>query len=233
VSGEPVLYLIPGSHACRAATLMLEHKGMSWRERVLVPGVQTMTMRLRGFPGRTVPAIKVDGERVQTNRRIARFLDGLRPEPRLVPADREAEVVEAERFVDGLLQPLARRLVLSAGRRDLAELADHADSGRLGTLLAPRRWRRRTVIWGAHRYFGIHGRIESLDLAALPAVLDNADRLVAAGSLNGPELNAADFQAAPCLALIGYRLDVRDLVESRPSWALVERLLPKSREALG
>jgi glutathione S-transferase len=225
---ELVLYTIPGSHACRATTLMLEHKGLPWRERVLAPGVQTLTMRLRGFPGRTVPAVRLDGERVQTNRQIARFLDRLRPEPVLVPSGREAEVQEAERFIDGQLQPLARRLVLSAGRRDLVLLANHADSGRLGALLAPSRLRRRMVIMGAFRYFGIHGRVESLDLAALPAVLDHADRLVSAGVLNGGELNAADFEAAPCLALIDYRLDVRDLVESRPCWELVERLLPES-----
>jgi glutathione S-transferase len=227
MSGELVLYTIPGSHACRATTLMLEHKGMGWRERVLVPGVQTTTMKLRGFPGRTVPALRSDGERVQTNREIARFLDRLRPEPPLVPPGRAEEIEEAERFIDAVLQPIARRLALAAGRRDLALLADHADSGRLGVILAPSRWRRRLAVWGAYRYFGIHGRVESLDLAALPGVLDHVDALVSAGTLNGAELNAADFQAAPCLALIGYRLDVRDVVASRPSWALVERLLPE------
>lgn len=228
MAAEPLLYSIPGSHACRATTLMLEHKGMSWRERVLPPGVQTMTMRMRGFQGKTVPAIRLEGERVQTNRHIARFLDRLRPEPPLVPVGREGEVAESERFVDGLLQPLARRLVLTAGRRDLAEVSNHGDSGRLGALLAPSRWRRRLAIRGAHRYFGMNGHVESLDLAELPAVLDRTDSFVEAGILNGAELNAADFQAAPCLALIDYRLDVRAEVESRPSWALVERLLPDS-----
>jgi glutathione S-transferase len=227
MSEELVLYTIPGSHACRATILMLEHKGMGWRERVLVPGVQTTTMKLRGFPGRTVPALRTDGERVQTNREIARFLDRLRPEPPLVPPGRAEEIEEAERFIDAVLQPIARRLALAAGRRDLALLADHADSGRLGVILAPSRWRRRLAVWGAYRYFGIHGRVESLDLAALPGVLDHVDALVSAGTLDGAELNAADFQAAPCLALIGYRLDVRDVVASRPSWALVERLLPE------
>jgi glutathione S-transferase len=226
MSDEPLLYTIPGSHACRATILMLEHKGITWRERVLAPGVQTTTMKLRGFPGRTVPALRLNGERVQTNRDIARFLDRLRPEPPLVPAGREGEVEEAERFIDGLLQPLARRLVLAAGRRDPALLANHADSGRLGALLAPSRWRRRLAVWGAHRYFGIHGRVETLDLVALPGALDHVDSLVSAGTLNGAELNAADFQAGPCLALIGYRLDVHDVVASRPSWALVDRLLP-------
>jgi glutathione S-transferase len=227
MSRELVLYTIPGSHACRAATLMLEHKGIAWRERVLVPGVQTATMRLRGFPGRTVPALRIDGDRVQTNHEIARFLDRLQPEPPLVASEVATKVAEAEIFIDGVLQPLARRLVLAAGRRNLGLLANHADSGRLGALLAPRRFRRRIATAGAYRYFGIDSRVESLDLAALPAVLEHADSLVAHGVLNAAELNAADFQGAPCLALIDYRLDVRPLVRSRPSWALVERLLPE------
>jgi glutathione S-transferase len=226
VSGELVLYTIPGSHACRATTLMLEHKGIPWRERVLMPGVQTATMRLRGFPKRTVPAIRADGERVQTNREIARFLDRLQPEPPLVGAGAEEQVADAEAFVDGILQPVSRRLVLAAGRRDLDLMANRGDAGRLGALLAPRRYGRRIAIAGAYRYFGIQRRVEVLDLAALPSVLDYTDSLVMAGVLNGAELNAADFQAAPCLALLDYRLDVRDLVRSRPSWALVERLLP-------
>jgi glutathione S-transferase len=223
---ELLLYTIPGSHACRSATLMLEQKGLSWRERRLPAGTQRLLMKRFGFDRRTVPALRIDGEHVQTNRKIARFLDRLQPQPPLVPSEREADIAEAERFIDGLLQPLARRLVLAAGRRDLGLLANHADSGRLGTLLAPSRIRRSLVIRGAYRFFGIHGRVEQRDLAALPEVLDYADSLVAKGTLNGRKLNAADCQAAPCLALIGYRLDVRDVVASRPSWALVERLLP-------
>jgi glutathione S-transferase len=227
MSGELVLYTIPGSHACRATILMLEHKGMTWRERVLVPGVQTATMKLRGFRGRTVPALRIDSQRAQTNREIARFLDRLRPDPPLVPSGRETEVEEAERFIDRLLQPLARRLVLAAGRRRLDLMANEGGTGRLDALLAPSPTRRRIAVRGAYRFFGIDERVESLDLAALPAALDQVDSLVSRGTLNGAELNAADFQAAPCLALIAYRLDVRDLVESRPSWALVERLLPE------
>lgn len=223
---ELLLYTIPGSHACRSTTLMLEQKGLDWRERRLPSGTQRLLMKRFGFDGRTVPALRIDGERVQTNRKIARFLDRLQPQPSLVPSERAADIAEAERFIDGLLQPLARRLVLAAGRRDLGLLANHADSGRLGTLLAPSRFRRSLVIRGAYRFFGVHGRVEELDLAALPEVLDYADSLVSEGTLNGPEPNAADCQAAPCLALIGYRNDVREIVESRPSWALVERLLP-------
>jgi glutathione S-transferase len=226
VPAEPVLYTIPGSHACRAAMLMLEHKGMSWRERELVPGVQTMTMRVRGFPGRTVPALRLNGERVQTNIRIARFLDRLEPEPTLVPIERGAEIEEAERFINQILQTLARRLALAAGRRDLKEISNEGDSERLGPILAHGRFRRRVVIRGAYGFFGINDRVEALDLETLPGVLDHVDGLVSQGVLGGKEPNAADFQAAPCLALLSCRLDIRERVESRPSWALVERLLP-------
>ena len=217
-----LLYTIPGSHACRSAMLMLEHKGIPWKVREMPPGVQTTTMRARGFPGRTVPAIKLDGTRVQTNRKIARFLDELQPDPPLVPAERAREVELAERFNDANLQTLTRRLLLAAGRRDPSCGAD----GRLGPILAYSNWRRRLAANMAYRYFGVSDEIERLDLIALPGLLDHVDSLVESGTLNAPELTAADFEIAPSLALGGYRLDVREQFESRPSWKLVERLLP-------
>jgi glutathione S-transferase len=222
VADPVLLYTIPGSHACRSAMLMLEHKGIPWRAREMPPGVQTMTMRARGFPGRTVPAIKLDGTRVQTNRRIARFLDELRPDPPLVPPERADQIESAERFNDEVLQTLTRRLLLAAGRRD----PSCGDDGRLGPILSYGRSRRRLAARVASRYFGVTDEIERLDLIALPDVLDHVDSLVDSGILNGPELNAADLEIAPSLALGSYRLDVRDQFTSRPSWELVERLLP-------
>jgi glutathione S-transferase len=226
MSSVPRLYVIPGSHACRAAMLMLEHKGLGWRPFEFIPGMQAVALRPLGFPGRTVPAIKLDGVRVQGNRRIARFLDEIEPDPPLIPRHRVAAITEAERFADEVLQPLARRLVLAAGRRDLGELANHGDSGSLGALLARRRGRRRRVMWMAGRYFGVSDETEELDLAALPGVLDRVDSLVSAGVLDGVELNAADFQTAPSLCLLAYRLDLREAVSSRPAWRLAEGLLP-------
>jgi glutathione S-transferase len=223
---DPRLYVIPGSHACRAAMLMLEHKGLGWRPFEFMPGMQMVALRPLGFPGRTVPALKLDGRRVQGNRNIARFLDDLEPEPQLLPPRRITQIAEAERFADEVLQTIARRLVLAAGGRDLAGLADHGDSGRLGALLARSRGRRRRIMWFAARHFGVSDETEALDLAALPGVLDWVDSLVSAGVLDGPEPNAADFQVVPSLALLAYRLDIRELVEFRPSWHLVERLLP-------
>ena len=229
---EPRLYVIPGSHACRATMLMLEHKGFGWRPLQFIPGMQSVALPALGFPGRTVPALKLNGARVQGNRNIARFLDELEPDPPLIPRHRTTAVAEAERFADEVLQTLARRLVLAAGRRDLAELEDHADSGRLGPILAPSRRRRRLVMRTAARYFfGITDETEALDLAALPGALDRLDSLVSDGVLDGAELNAADFQVAPSLWLLAYRLELRDAVQSRPSWALAERVLGGRMEA--
>jgi hypothetical protein len=113
----------------------------------------------------------------------------------------------------------------------MASLADHGDSGRLGAILSRRRGRRRRAMKMARRFFGVSDEREALDLAALPGVLDWVDGLVSSGTLGGPELNAADFQTAPSLCLLAYRLDLRDEVESRPSWRLAERLLPAPQEA--
>jgi glutathione S-transferase len=220
------LYTIPGSHPCRAAMLMLRYKGLSWEERELPAGLQPMLMRVIGFRGRTVPGLKVNGRRIQTNLRIARYLEEAEPDPPLYPGARAERIEEAERFADEVLQPLARRLLLACGRRGLDGAADHGDDGRLGAILASSRGRRRIVIRVAYRFFGISDEVERLDMAALPGVLDHVDELVASGVIGGPEPNAADFQIAPSLALLDYRLELRDEVEPRPAWALVERLLP-------
>jgi glutathione S-transferase len=223
------LYVILGSHACRAGMLLLEHKGVPYRRVEIPSGFQAPLMRLRGFRGRTVPALRMNGRRVQTNPRIARFLDEVEPDNPLLPRDRREEIEEAERFADEVLQPTARRLVLAAGARDLGSLADHADAGRLGPILARgRRRRARIMRIAAAYYFKISDYTEELDLAALPGVVDQVDGWVEAGRLNGPELNAADLQIAPSIALLAYRSDLKPGIQSRLAWRLVDRVMPAS-----
>jgi glutathione S-transferase len=225
------LYVILGSLACRAGMLMLEHKGVPYQGVEIPAGFQALVLRARGFPGRTVPALTMDGRKVQTNRRIARFLDELAPDRPLLPREKRGEIEEAERFADEVLQSTARRLGLAAGARDLGSLVDHGDSGRLGPILARGRRRRARIMRIAARYvFKISDYTEALDLAALPGVLDQVDAWIRAGVLNGPEPNAADLQIAPSICLLAYRYDIRDEVASRPAWQLADRLLPASAE---
>ncbi|TML96267.1 MAG: hypothetical protein E6G10_27130, partial [Actinobacteria bacterium] len=43
------LYVIPGSHACRAAMLMLEHKRVPYRRVDIVTLLHPLVVRLHGF----------------------------------------------------------------------------------------------------------------------------------------------------------------------------------------
>jgi glutathione S-transferase len=223
------LYVIPGSHACRAGMLMLDHAGLDYRPVEIPTGLQGPLLRAHRFPGKTTPALSLDGRRLQTNRGIARFLEGLVPGHPLFPSDPalRAEVEEAERFADECLQTLARRLVLAAGSWDLESLVDYGDSGRLGPILARNRRRRgRIMRIAARHFFKIDDHTEQLDLAALPAVLDRVDGWIRSGVLNGERLNAADFQIAPSICLLAYRRDLGGEIEGRPVWRLADRLLP-------
>ena len=107
------LYSIPASHPAFAARLMLEHKGIAYRRTDLMPAVSKLVLRAVGFPGVTVPALKIDGAKVQGSRPIARELERLVPEPPLFPADPEqrAAVEAAERFGDEELQHPIRQIL--------------------------------------------------------------------------------------------------------------------------
>jgi glutathione S-transferase len=243
------LYVILGSHACRTGMLLLEHKGIEYERVVLPTGLHPLGLRLLGFSGNpapfrrvddnrhpllghadrmgTVPALQLDGRRVKTNRRIARFLEEVRPDPPLFPADaeRRGAVEEAERWGDEVLQMAARRLALAAFGR--GGLIGRGDDGRLGPLL----WGNATVRAVGGRLVGVvfsaNVRADAELRAALPGVLDRIDGWIEAGVLNGDQPNAADFMIAPSLALISYVRDLRPEIEQRPAIRLLDRLLPE------
>jgi glutathione S-transferase len=244
------LYVIPGSHACRAAMLMLEHKRVPYRRVDFVTLLHPIAARLHGFDAGgqtrsadgkrtfglrfgdrlgTVPGLKAGDLRISTNYRIARFLDQQHPEPRLLPLDpsRRAAVEEAERWANDTLQMAARRIPGAAIVRDPATFARTAADGRLGHLLYKREVTRRLVIPKLARGAFATSRNPERDPAhELPALLDRVDAWIAEGVLGGAELNAADFMIAPSLALILYRGDVMPMFEGRPALELVDRLLP-------
>jgi glutathione S-transferase len=250
-SQTPTLYVIPGSHACRSGMLMLEHKGIAYRRVELLTGLHPFSVRLRGFPGHrtpirsidgrsqrqlammdragTVPALRFGGERVQTNREIARFLDRVQPQPPLFPADpdRREAVEEAERWGDGPFQMATRRLGLAAASHGLDAFHRRANGGRLGPLLAPSESRRMFAARSAGFIFRARLSNEPELLDALPQMLDRIDAWIGDGVIDGDALNVADFMIAPCLALLAYRLDLRSDIEARPAGALLERVLPE------
>jgi glutathione S-transferase len=244
------LYVIPGSHACRSAMLMLEHKQVPYKRVEFVTLTHPAMSRLHGFNARgetrtaggkrtfglrmgdrlgTVPGLAAGKERISTNHAIARFLDERHPDPPLFPADSAAreKVEEAERWANGPLQMAARRIPGAAIRRDPKTLSRSTGDGRMGHLLYKRALARRVVIpWLAGSVFAASAKPERDPAAELPALLDRIDAFIADGVLNGPEPNAADFMVAPSLALILYRPDVMPMFDGRPALELVDRLLP-------
>jgi glutathione S-transferase len=253
VRKDVILYVIHGSHACRAAMLMLAHKQIPYRLATLPTGAHPMLLRARGFAGHrkpirsvggrthrslalldrmgTVPALRCGSERVQTNRAIARWLERVQPEPPLFPSDSEQlrAVEQAEEWGDETFQMAARRITLLGGQHGLDALRDHANDGRLGALLAKgERSRKVNNQIAARAIFKADGeQAERELLAELPGMLDTIDAWIAQGVLDGPQLNAADFMIAPSLALIAYRLDLRAQIEGRPAWGWLERVLPE------
>src|SRR5690348_12798735 len=113
MSEQAKLYVIPASHPSRTAAMMLDLKGIPFKRVDLMPVVSKGRLRLAGFGGVTVPALKIEGRKVQGSREIARELDELRPEPPLFPADAalRAEVEAAEFWGDQTLQTVARRIL--------------------------------------------------------------------------------------------------------------------------
>ncbi len=223
------LYTIPGSHPGVAAQLMLKHKGIEFKRTDLFPVISKLVLRGLGFPRNTVPAIKIDGRRVQGSREIARELERVRPEPALFPADPEkrAAIEEAERFGDEELQHPVRQLIWWSLKKDKAPLRSFSEGAKLGIPIglaiktaAP------IVALSAHFNEASDENVRA-DLAALSGLLDRVDELIAAGTLDGEKLNAADFQIAPSVRLAMTLQDLRPLIEARPAGRLAKRVQPE------
>src|SRR4051812_3147249 len=162
------------SHPARAARAMLDLKGIDYELVNISPGLQPVALRLAGFRGRTVPALKLDGRKIQGSVKISRALEELQPDPPLFPADRRAAVEQAEIWGDRELQPLPRRFFRwgvpprpHVARR-LAELAKLPAPGVVGVASMP-----------AGRYFAYLSRANDDSmrdgLARVPEVLAHVD----------------------------------------------------------
>lgn len=223
------LYTIPGSHPGVAAQLMLKHKGIDFKRTDLFPVISKLVLRGLGFPRNTVPAIKIDGKKVQGSREIARELERLRPEPTLFPSDPEklAAVEEAERFGDEELQHPVRQIIWWALKKDKAPLRSFSADAKLGIPIglaiktaAP------IVALSAHFNEASDENVRA-DLSAFGGLLDRVDELIAAGAIDGEQLNAADFQIAPSIRLAMTMQDLRPLIEARPAGRLAVRVQPE------
>ncbi|HEX6585585.1 MAG TPA: glutathione S-transferase N-terminal domain-containing protein [Solirubrobacterales bacterium] len=225
--GEAKLYVIPGSHPSLTAALMLERKGIPFKRVDLVPVVSKGVLRAQRFPGKTVPALKMDGIRVQGSREIARELDRIQPDPPLFPADPElrVKVEEAEAWGDGFQQK-PRRFTWWALKRDRAPMASYLEGARLGIPIGLAVRTGGPIVSLSARFNRGSDENVRADLASLPEDLDRIDGWISEGVLDGEVLNAADYQIAPSVRLLMTLDDLRPAVEDRPVGKHAIRVVP-------
>ena len=225
------LYGLRGAAPSFSAELMLLHKGVRYRRVNLTPGLHSRMLPARGFSGRTAPAALLNGDRVQTNRAIARALDELVPDPPFFPSDplARADVEEAERFCDEVLQHAVRRMILWSLTRDPDSVRPHPA---LGPLSVPRNaWLRGRLMPRVFETYQITDAIVGEDFKALPVMLDKLDGYVADGVLDCRRLTAADLQIAPLIAALSGIEDLGAEIAWRRIAALASRVMPQQPPA--
>lgn len=221
---RPKLYSLPASHPCAAVEAAMKLKSIDYDRVDLLPMSQLLIGPVR-YGGRTVPGMRLDGERIVGSRAIMRRLDELAPEPALLPAPGDpayARVLELERWGDEVFQAVPRRLIDAAFLRRPRAMESYAANGKLPlpiALLRPAMPITARLMAMLNKASDSAARA---DLAALPGQLDRIDAWIADGLLAGEAPNAADLQIGSTIRLLMSIGDVRPLVAGRPATRLAD-----------
>ena len=223
------IYGLKHSHPVLASRMALERTGIAFRAHDLFPGLHGIVVRAKGFPGWTVPAVEIDGRKVQGTLAIARELDRLAPDAELFPHDdeRRAAVEKAERFGHDELQAIARRVFRWAGARDNAVRAWMAREvvGAPAPTLVGYAFKPAMLLFGRVISKANDTQVRE-DLARLPGLLDNVDELIEDGTIGGQAPNAADLQILTSIRLLLAHEDLRPAIAPRPCGKAALRLIP-------
>ena len=226
--GEPAtLYSLAVSHPALAVRGMLDLKGIDHRIVDLWPGMQPVALRAHRFRGATVPALLIDGRRVQGSRRISRALDEIRPDPPLFPREPAARraVQDAERWGDEVLQEVPRRLFRWMAAHDYEVrrwLAVDITGIPGGALMARPSLQAKAFA----RMSGADDAAVRSDLAGLPSHLAEVERLLDAGVIGDAQPNAADFQIASSLHSLAKLGDLASYLEGERTVQWASSVLP-------
>lgn len=225
---ETKLYVVPGSHPSMTGRLMLEHKRLKYRRIDLLPGIHKPLLRTLGFTKTTVPALRIQGRKIQTTTVISRALEQLRPEPPLFPDEQahRTAVEDAERWGEAILQPLPRRLSWWALAADRNALRSFGEGAHLGIPLELAIGLAAPIIAIERRLNHAYDHTVRGDMNALPAMLDQIDQRIATGTLGGEHANAADYQIATSVRLLMCFDDLREAIAHRPAGQHAQQIVP-------
>jgi glutathione S-transferase len=229
VADQLKLYVLPASHPCLAVERALQLKNIGYDRVVELPIVH-IPIQQALFGRRTVPGVVFpDGTRAVGSRPIMRILEGLQPDPPLLPADpeRRARVEAAERWGDEVFQPFGRRIPWTAFAGSPAALASYAEHERL-PLPLPLVMRTAPLVVPLARFVN-RAKPDQVrqDLQDLPGHLDRIDAWIADGVIGGDQPNVADLQLLSTVRLLGTLDDLKPLIEPRPAWAKARELFPE------
>ena len=223
------LYVVNGSHPCATVERALQLKGIPYKTVEFPPPMHMAAMKLL-FGERTVPALKVNGEKITGSRAILRRLDELRPEPALLPEDpaERAKVEEAEAWGDEVLQPFVRRVLWPMAKANPAALGSFSQGSKLPAIPVPVLKMIAPVVTRIEmKANDATDATYPADLRTLPELLDRVDAWIAEGVLGGEQPNAADLQITTSLRLLMALGDLRPIIEARPAGQLALRLFPQ------
>jgi glutathione S-transferase len=227
-TSEPRLYALPASHPCAAVEAALRLKALPYKRVDLLPTGEVLLGPLL-WGGRTVPGMRIGGERIVGSRAIMRRLDELASEPPLLPAAGDPareRVLEAERWGDEVFQPVPRRVIDVAFMRRPRAMESYAANGRLPLPIALLRPAMPLTARLMARKNSADERAACADLAALPGQLERIDAWIAEGLLGAERPNAADLQIGSTIRLLMTIADVRTLIDGRPAAALARYFPP-------
>lgn len=221
------LYVVHGSHPCAAVAKALALKGLPYSVVEWPPPMHAAMQQLI-FGARTVPGVKIDGEKISGSRAIMRRLDQLAPEPPLFPHEpaARAAVEEAERWGDELFQPIARTLIWPAMRHSPEAMVGYSRGSKLPMPPAAIRVMAPVITRLECALNHTSDSAAQADLRTLPAHLDKIDAWIADGTIGGDPPNAADLQIGSTIRLLLTLADVRPLIAGRPCEALARRVFP-------
>jgi glutathione S-transferase len=227
------LYSFELSHPSMAARTMLELKDIDFRTVNVLAGSQRIHLRLAGFRHGTVPALRLDGRRIQGSRRISRALDELQPEPPLFPSDPDLRrrVEEAERWGDEEFQLVPRMSLRWALVRDRALREWLAEEAGLPAPAIAARTSGPLARYYAHVIEADEAAVRRT-LGEMPDMLDRVDALLDDGTLALDPPNAAAFQVLCTVRALDAFSDFHELVGAHPAAAAARRLFPRYPEPI-
>jgi glutathione S-transferase len=221
------LYVVPASHPCVAVMKALELKGLEYKRVDMMFGVSAPLQYLR-FGLRTVPGLTIGRQKVCGSRAIMRALDGLQPEPSLVPADPEllAKVNAADEWGDLVMQEHVRWIALTAVGAAPEEFPTFMEGYDVPALPS---WSLKAAPYLTRvegRLLGhTSDRIRDEYLPALPALIDRVDELIAEGVIGGVP-NVADLQILSSVRLLLNLGDLAPDIADRPCGVRARELFP-------